>query len=128
MVELNELKLDFFTNITHEIRTPLSLIIGPANDLAETEKRNEFVSKRISIIHKNALRLYNLINQVLDLRKISEKSDELGLAKENMLDIVINVKNAFSLLAESRNINLIVKVEKTENITWVDKEKLEKVL
>ena len=129
MVELNELKLDFFTKITHDLRTPLSLIIGPTTDIAENAgNQSAYVSDRIGIIHKNATRLLTLINQILDFRKISDGSIFLNLQKDSIEEVVMEAKNAFTLLAETRSITLTSKIAKPNTETWIDREKLEKVL
>ena len=67
--ELNNERLRFFTNITHELRTPLTLILGPLEDLQEDKDLLPYQQKKISIIHNSAIRLLNLINQILEFRK-----------------------------------------------------------
>lgn len=129
MAELNELKLDFFTKITHDLRTPLSLIIGPTTDIAENVlNQSSYLTDRINIIRKNATRLLTLINQILDFRKIAEGSIVLNLKQDSLEDIVMETKNAFVLLAETRHISFTAFVEKKETVTWIDREKMEKVL
>lgn len=67
--ELNNERLRFFTNITHELRTPLTLILGPLEDLQEDKDLLPYQQKKISIIHNSAIRLLNLINQILEFQQ-----------------------------------------------------------
>lgn len=129
IVELNELKLDFFTKITHELRTPLSFIINPAADLVENKNiADPYINLRANIIHKNALRLYDLINQVLDLRKVSQTNYALHLAEDNLYYVLTEIKQSFALLAESRKIQFTLDAQPTDQQAWLDKEKLEKII
>lgn len=71
--KLNDERLRFFTNITHELRTPLTLILGPLEDMVKNNGLSEKDKHRISVIHQSAVRLLNLINQILDFRKQKHK-------------------------------------------------------
>ncbi len=73
--ELNELKLNFFTNVSHELRTPLTLIISPLVNMIR-EEREESKRRKLEMIHRNATRLLNLVNQILDFRKIRPEQGE----------------------------------------------------
>ena len=77
--ELNNERLRFFTNITHELRTPLTLILGPLEDLQEDKDLLPYQQKKISIIHNSAIRLLNLINQILEFRKTETQNKKLEL-------------------------------------------------
>lgn len=128
VMELNELKLDFFTKITHELRTPLSLIISPATDLVgNPDESPTYVSYRAGIIHRNAVRLSHLINQVLDLRKISSQDDHLQVGAYNLFHVLQDVSRSFDLLADSREIQLSIEADQTDVRGWFDKDKLEKI-
>lgn len=74
--ELNELKLNFFTNVSHELRTPLTLIISPLVNMIR-EERDESKRRKLEMIHRNATRLLNLVNQILDFRKIDQNKENL---------------------------------------------------
>ena len=99
--ELNELKLNFFTNVSHELRTPLTLIISP---LATMEKEEQDDGKRhkLQLIHRNAMRLLALVNQILDFRKMEKSSDRLVLSSMDIVSFVKNICNSFRQLANSK--------------------------
>ncbi len=71
MQELDQMKLKFLTNLSHDFRTPISLIMGPVDQLIENESRPEKLDK-LNMIRRNARRLLNLVNQLLDFRKMEE--------------------------------------------------------
>lgn len=79
--ELNDERLRFYTNITHELRTPLTLILGPLEDLVKSNTLSSKDHHRISVIHQSAVRLLNLINQILDFRKQRHKTKDFVLQK-----------------------------------------------
>ena len=99
--ELNELKLNFFTNVSHELRTPLTLIISPLvhmiNDENNPEKR-----RKLELIHRNATRLLNLVNQILDFRKFDQNKEKLSLTRTDIVGFVDNICNSFRILANSK--------------------------
>lgn len=85
---LNELKLKFFTNISHEFRTPLSLISGPVKQLKKSENLTESQAQLIDTIWRNTSRLLTLVNQVIDLRKIDKRKEELNPVKLDLVSFV----------------------------------------
>jgi signal transduction histidine kinase/ligand-binding sensor domain-containing protein/DNA-binding response OmpR family regulator len=95
--QLHQMKLQFFTNISHEFRTPLTLIQGPVNRLLNAGSENESSNKQISLIKNNTDRLLRLVNQFLDFRKI--ESGKLKLSPVNS-DIVVFCKNVFNCFEE----------------------------
>ncbi len=102
--ELNQMKIDFFTNIAHEIRSPLSLIIGPLNNLISSGKGSNEVKEDYQIIKRNALRLLTLVNQLLDFRKIESKKYIVRYSKTDLVGFVKSIYERYSLLAKDRNI------------------------
>ena len=95
--ELNNERLRFYTNITHELRTPLTLILGPLEDLINDPKIPAFYGNKIKVIHSSALRLLNLINQILEFRKTETQNRKLTVAKGNLSSLVtetgLRIKN-----------------------------------
>lgn len=129
MQELNEMKMRFFTNITHEFRTPLMLIISPLRDLmSDIRKQNSHVQLRLQIISRNAQRLLGLINQTLDLRKISSDTMSLLITRNSLHIQVENMIDSFELLAIDRDVTIHFENELTTEIQWYDKYKIDKVL
>ena len=119
--ELNNERLRFFTNITHELRTPLTLIIGPLEDMVKSNTLSAKDQHRISVIHQSALRLLNLINQILDFRKTETQNKKLCVSKGNLARIVYETGLKYKEL--NRNPNVLIFIEAEENmILYFDKE------
>jgi len=125
--ELHEVKLRFFTNITHEFRTPLTLILGPLKDLMTKEKHNENVEKQLSLIERNTQRLLNLVNQVLTFRKLATDHNPMEIINSNIVLFLKEIFLPFQETANLRKINYSFKSETPEINAWYDQDKLEKV-
>jgi signal transduction histidine kinase len=74
----SEIKTSFFTNISHEIRTPLTMIVSPIDNIIQNESTPEPIKKQLKLVSKNASRLLNMVNQILDFQKI-EQSNTLSI-------------------------------------------------
>ena len=103
--ELHEVKLRFFTNITHEFRTPLTLILGPLKDLMATELPSESTKKRLALIERNAQRLLNLVNQVLTFRKLATDHEPMKVDQVNFVEFLQEIFLPFQESANLRKIN-----------------------
>lgn len=125
--ELHEVKLRFFTNITHEFRTPLTLILGPLKDLITKEKHDERVEKQLSLIERNAQRLLNLVNQVLTFRKIATDHEPMEIVRRNIVEYLREIFLPFQESANLRNITYQFEAEPSEINAWFDQDKLGKV-
>ena len=99
--ELNELKLNFFTNVSHELRTPLTLIISPLLNMIKKEE-DEAKKHKLEMIHRNADRLLQLVNQILDFRKIEQSEGKLTLTLVEVVSYVENICRSFQLLANNK--------------------------
>lgn len=99
--ELNELKLNFFTNVSHELRTPLTLIISPLLNMIKKEE-DEVKRHKLEMIHRNADRLLQLVNQILDFRKIEQSEGKLTLTLVEVVSYVENICRSFQLLANNK--------------------------
>lgn len=96
-LELSTMKMEFLTNISHELKTPLSLIISPLNKLLETT-RNTQNRRQVEMIHQNAVRLSSLVNQIIDSNNIVTSEEDLLLSK---LEVVEFAKSIFNVHSES---------------------------
>ena len=83
--ELTEKKLSFFTNISHDLKTPLTLIDAPVSDLLQSENLNQEQVNKLMIINRNSKRLYKLITDLLDFRKITQKQYDWKLRRLQFL-------------------------------------------
>lgn len=126
-VELEQTKTRFFTNISHEFRTPLSLILAPIDRLLEDNPSSGQI-KHLTTIKRNAKRLLNLVNQLLDLKKVDNKQLKLNL---HWGDLILQVKDhvaSFSDLAHKKQIALTFKSSRDNFYTYFDQEKLERII
>ncbi len=124
--ELHEVKLRFFTNITHEFRTPLTLILGPLKEIAVQEHADDIKSK-INLITKNAQRLLNLVNQVLVFRKLETDHEPLNVTNGNIVTFLKEIFLLFTESARSKNITYEFRTDEDIIAMAFDEEKIEKV-
>ncbi len=127
-MELTEAKLNFFTNISHEFRTPLTLIIGPLKELLESESLTPKTIKNLTFIDRNTNRLLNLINQLLDFRKADHGLLKLDVSNGNFLRFSNEVFLYFKEAAKSKNIIYKFKSVQEEISFPFDRNKMEIVL
>jgi len=126
--ELARKKLSFFINISHEIKTPLTLIMGPIERLAKMNEGNNKVQHQLMLMQRNSERLVKLINQLLDIRKFDSGNMQLEVAEGDAVHFLKEISLAFTGLSMSKNINLVFKKEINELRAWFDRDKLEKVI
>lgn len=125
--EVHQAKLQFFTNISHEFRTPLTLIIGPLEKFIKTED-DPFKKKQFDMMNRNANRLLRLINQLLDLRKM-ENGDMKVKVKEIDLGVFLeDTVFSFEELSYRKHITLQVVKDPSPINGWIDPEFLDKIL
>ncbi len=125
--ELDEMKTQFFSNITHEFRTPLTLILGPTGQMLE-EQRPEKDSKRLSLIERNARQLLGLINQLLDLSKLEAGTTHVDAAWGDIGGHIEALTGTFQMAAEARSVKLEFKNHLENSYFWFDHEKLERIM
>ena len=125
--ELSEAKLQFFTDISHEIRTPLSLIISPLEKLIEkpTDAKTQFTYK---IIHRNAIRILRMINQLMDLRAIEKGKLKLKLEKTSLEEFIRQIMESFEDLAKTKHIQFELIVENSVPQVYIDKDCIDKII
>ncbi|MGF7230487.1 substrate-binding domain-containing protein, partial [Arachidicoccus sp.] len=126
--ELTEAKFLFFTNISHEFRTPLTLILGPLEDILSSPKLHFSTRANLEMVQKNVLRLLRLVNQLIDFRKADYEKMPLRATQNNLINFVIEITNAFSEMAKKKSIALSLNYNLKELNVWYDKNMLDKVL
>jgi len=102
--ELNEKKLSFFTDISHEFRTPLTLIINPIKELIHSKGSKTDTNDLIPIVHRNARRLLSLVDQLLLFRKADSEGDKLKVSRLNIAELCNEVYMCFTTHAKSKHI------------------------
>lgn len=123
----NQLKLKFFTNISHEFRTPLTLILGPLEKLRQGWKAEDDTKQTLNLIIRNAERLLHLINQLMDFRKIEKGKMNLHVQEGNLDEFVQAIIQAFKDLEIQKKIELEYIFNGDEKPIWFDHEKLENI-
>ena len=122
-----EAKLNFFTNISHEFRTPLTLMLSPLEDLLANEKLVSLAGKNIKMIHQNSYRLLKLVNQLIDYRKIEYDNHTIKASENNLVAFVRDIMESFRMHAQKLGINLqMISAQKEINV-WFDVHMLDKV-
>lgn len=125
--ELDMMKIKFITNVSHEFRTPLTLILTPLERMLKNASDGE-LKKQYLMIHRNARRLLNLVNQLLDFRRLEIQDVKLNLSEGDIVAFVKEVAHSFTDLSEKKHIELSFHSDLTSLETMFDKDKLEKIL
>ena len=125
--EVDELKSRFFANISHEFRTPLTLILGPVKQIIERTKE-EKTKDDLKIVHKNANRLLGLVNQLLDISKLESGNMKLRTVPQNIIPLLKALTLSFTSYAERKRIILKFNSAEDEIIAYIDKDKIEKII
>lgn len=127
MEAINKEKLSYFTNLAHEFKTPLTLIQGPASQLAR-QATDSGVKEDLQIISRNAEYLLSLVNQLIDLRKIDTQNLQLNFTQFNLCRFLDTTITDFSNLIKERNIRFEKIYRLKNNPVYTDKENLHKIL
>lgn len=125
--ELNQMKFRFFTNVSHDLRTPLSLIVSPLEDMIK-ESTDERQTKRLNLMRNNAMRLLSLVNQLLDFRKSEETKLGLNPSEGDIVAFARGVCNSFLSLSDRKDINLTFYSDSERIDLLFDTDKMEKIL
>lgn len=126
--EMYDSKINFFTNIAHEIRTPVSLIKAPLECILKSNVNDGETCDNLKVIERNTDRLLDLVNQLLDFRKMEEKIYRINFTNTNLNQLINETSYRFKPAAESKNILIKSLLPSQEVFTRVDKEALTKVL
>ena len=125
MHELDMMKIRFFTNVSHEFRTPLSLILAPLEKLI---KQDSAGAAQFQLMYRNARRLLNLVNQLLDFRKMEVQEFTLQRTNTDIVRYVRDLTQSFSDISEKRHITLHFQTAIETCVTAFDRDKLEKIV
>ena len=126
MKEVTAQKLRFFTNVSHEVRTPLSLILAPLDRLIVSLRESPYASD-LRLIQKNANRLLRVINQILDFRKVEGKQEKLAVREIDLVPFVGEIKSYFDSMASVRAISYTFTSSIKQCTLWIDPDLLERV-
>ncbi|MBT1709051.1 response regulator [Fulvivirgaceae bacterium PWU5] len=126
--KLNQAKLQFFTNISHEFRTPLTLILGPLHSLLDSAGVGKPVRDQLLVVQNNGQRLLHLVNQLLDFRKAESGNLSLAVSEGNMVQFVQEVKLSFDALAAELQLSFTLQASSPVVHVWFDRDHFEKIL
>lgn len=125
--EMSEERIKLFINLSHEIRSPMTLIVSPLENLLKRDYDADTM-KMLRLMQKNANRIINLMNQLLDMRKIEKGQLNIHCVETDMVDYIKELISLFTYQAEKRNINLHFDYEQEELPAWIDPNNFDKVL
>jgi ligand-binding sensor domain-containing protein/signal transduction histidine kinase/DNA-binding response OmpR family regulator len=125
--EVHQLKLQFFTNISHEFRTPLTLILGPLEKMIR-ESRDSMLQHSFKLMQKNAYRLLDLVNEVMDFRKVESGVLQLKVLPANPVLFLEEISEEFREWAVEKHIRFTVNVVAPPDEAWFDNQVLEKII
>lgn len=135
LIELNnklkiasQSRMSFFTNISHEFRTPLTLILGPMEKLLKNKDLSPDVQDTIKMMNRSGQRLLHLINQMLNVRKMDKMKMDLKVTAGDIKKFCKEILEAFQPLAEGKNIELLFESSNVPEKVWFDSEKLSHIL
>ena len=126
--ELDMMKLRFYTNISHEIRTPLTLILGPLEKMKNNILPASEIKGHVEVMHRNATQLHQLINQLLDFRKLETGNLKLVLSRGDLVSYISGIVDSFGKFAEEKEIELKFTTLKKEITTNFDADKVAKIM
>lgn len=126
--EVYQAKIEFFTNVAHEIRTPLTLIIGPMEKLIKQAHAVPAIEKNLKIMGRNTDRLLKLTNQLLDFRKTETSDFSLNFVKADIQEILKDVFLQFQPAAEQENISYHIRLPETPIHAYIDVEAFYKII
>lgn len=126
--ELHQIKLNFFTNVSHEIRTHLTLIQGPVEGLMLARQYDEEVQTHLSLVRKNANRLLRLVGELMDFRKAETNHLALHVTRNDLVPFLRGVFRDFSFVSQHRNIESVFEYDNEEIPLYFDAGQMEKVI
>ncbi|MCJ8165731.1 response regulator [Pontibacter sp. E15-1] len=126
--ELDEMKLEFFMNVSHEFRTPLTLILNPIDKIISSFDKPEVVKNSAFTIQRSARRLLKLVNQLLDFRKMDLGKAPLDPVKGNIVSFSKDIFKLFEDFSKEKSIDLSFHSQTDKMYIWFDPDKMEKIL
>ncbi|TKB98688.1 hybrid sensor histidine kinase/response regulator transcription factor [Pedobacter cryophilus] len=126
--DIHQMKLSFFTNVSHEIRTPLTLIMAPLEKLIQDSFENRNLNRQLLDVNKNVKRLYRLVNELMDFRKVESGKMKLNVTEDNLVSFIKEIYLSFQDMAFQRNIHFKFESEHSIVQAYFDKDQLEKVV
>ena len=124
----NEARIHFFTNISHEFRTPLTLILAPLEELLENRRLQPHLRQQLSLMRRNVMRLLRLVNQLIDLRRIEFHKMQVRAVETDLIGFANEVVQLFQEIARRKQIDCRFLTAERSLPVWIDESMLDKVL
>lgn len=126
--EINQFRLNFFTNISHEFRTPLTLIEGPLEEIIRSNYQMKVTEKFVPIIKRNTEILLSLVNEIMDFRKLETGKMLLAAENTNIIEFITEHTKSFDEIAKKKNIGFRIGFEPNLPDVYIDREAFRKIL
>jgi signal transduction histidine kinase/DNA-binding response OmpR family regulator len=128
MYEMDQMKTQFFNNISHEFHSPMTLILSPLEKLVASRTTDGHMKKSLELVYRNARRLQRMTNQLRDFHKIETGDLQLQLSKGNIIQFIRNTALSFQGYAIDRRIRYQFKADQEDVFAWFDADKLDKII
>ena len=128
LAEIDRAKTTFFSNVSHEFRTPLTLMLGPLEDALANDRLSPQLGERLSVAHRNSLRLLKLVNTLLDFSRIEAGRVEAVYEAVDLTTLTTELASMFRSATEKAALDLVVNCSAIERETYVDREMWEKIV
>ncbi len=126
--EYNDMKLRFFTNISHEFKTPLTLILGPVNKLLSLDKLDNKIKEQLSLMHSGSKRLLRLISQLMEFRKVETGNLELKISRKDIIPVLKDTVFSFKSKSIQNKIKYSLKIPVKSAFVWFDQNVVETIV
>lgn len=126
--ELADMRIRFFINVSHEFRTPLTLILSPLQEVLQRGISDKWIKEQLDFALRNALSMLRLVNQVLDYRKVNQGSMELMVNRSEITNFVEGIFELFKKEAEKKRIKYIYESSLSDKMLWYDPNFLERII
>ncbi|HEV8187246.1 MAG TPA: ATP-binding protein, partial [Pyrinomonadaceae bacterium] len=128
LVEIDRAKTAFFSNVSHEFRTPLTLMLGPLEDTLADTQLSPHLTQRLAVAHRNSIRLLKLVNTLLDFSRIEAGRIEAVYEVLDLTRLTAELASLFRSATEKASLNLVVDCSPIEREVYVDREMWEKIV
>jgi len=128
LAAIDRSKTAFFSNVSHEFRTPLTLMLGPLEDMISKDAVPEHLKEPIDATHRNALRLLKLVNNLLDYSRVEAGRTQASYQKLDLPELTADLASSFRSIIEKAGMQLIVKTERLAHPAYVDRQMWEKIV
>ena len=126
--QVTDIKLRFFTNISHELHTPLTLIVAPIDNILQNERISQSVRSQLEIVQSNGQRMLRMVNQLLEFRKVQNQKMKLKLQQTMLSSLVEETSANFKKEAYEKHIQFEIENRAEDSTVWVDRQRMDTIL